>query len=171
MIVEEKNEDNIDADGVSWGHYVDKGMPTNASLGTDSLGSCFAFIRIDKDIGKVFFAHVSSDGENDTLLNKDFKKTTDLTTPADKEIQFLYVKGSAPNDNTNRRINKLKEKYGGNIYHKKDYGGVALSPFKKSDVKIKITHCKTITASNEEQYKNKTEQAKQWPEYHGLEEM
>lgn len=170
MVVEQKSENSVNAFGVSWGHYSENQMPVTVSLGTDSLGSCFAFIRVDKDAESVIFAHVSSDGETDTLLNRNFA-VSGLLTPANKEIQYLYVKGKEPNDNTERRIKSLKDKYGGAVYQKADYAGVALSPFKKADGKIVITHCKSITASNNNTYVTNTETAKLWAGTHGLESM
>ena len=113
MNVHESNEEQVlDVYGVAWGHYVDKDMPTQ-HLGTDSLGSCFAFIRIDKKNEKVFFAHVSNDGEKDWLIHQNFE-TSPTFPPLGEEIQYLYVKGSQPNPHTTDiRINELKEKYGG----------------------------------------------------------
>lgn len=169
MIVEQKHGDSVNSYGVSWGHYVEKDMPVE-TLGTDSLGSCFAFIRIDKDAGKVFFAHVSNDGETETLLNRNFTTSAPLA-PSDKEIQFLYVKGSDPSVSTIARIAKLRNKYRGETYHKTDYAGVTLSAFKKADVKIVITHCKKIDASNNDEYKMKTDAAMWWLSDHGLEKM
>jgi len=170
MLVEQKSKETVDAFGVSWGHYVENQMPVTVSLGTDSLGSCFAFIRIDKNAETVIFAHVSSDGETGTLRGRDFP-VSGLLTPANKEIQYLYVKGTDPNANTERRVKSLKDKYGGGIYQKAGYAGVALSPFKKADGKIVITHCKTITASNNATYVANTETAKIWAGTHKLVQM
>ncbi|VVS95100.1 hypothetical protein [Desulfoluna spongiiphila] len=141
-------------DGVSMGHYVMRSLPSG-DLGTDSLGSCFAFIYITqkKQASYVLMAHVATDGDEKWL------RDLNLSQGSDDEL-FIMVTGKGPNKNTEARMARLQNAYHIPKEHIKSnqdkVGGVMVGSVKADTKTVIITSCSGIKARDAADYKAKT---------------
>ena len=88
---------------VPWGFYAGFTSHVPLKLGTDCMNSCFAYISSYGQGRKVFFAHVSSDGEADHIVSM-------LTDPSAEDRKLLAcaaVVGQNPQQTTLNRIQKI----------------------------------------------------------------
>lgn len=144
-------------DGVAMGHYVMRSLPSG-DLGTDSMGSCFAFIYITqkKQASYVLMAHVATDGDEKWLRDLNLSQGS-------KDELFFMVTGKGPNKNTDERIGRLQKMYNvpkEQIRSNRDkVGGVMINSVKADTKKVVITSYTGIKATDVVNYKAKTKDA------------
>lgn len=98
------NETVQDVFGVSMGYFAERSYANNALIGTNSLGSCFAFVKVNETTQTIYLAHVATDGETKGLLEQ----------AVEANCSYFYVTGEQPNPNsTQKRIDNLKKHFGG----------------------------------------------------------
>ncbi|MFO0762404.1 MAG: hypothetical protein U0359_38550 [Byssovorax sp.] len=105
----------VDGFVVPWGYYYYGHWDHNTrQLATASLGSCFAAICHHLESNKIFFAHVSNDGETDSIVS-----AIQRINPARDGYTCVIVMGMDPNNlSTLLRINKIltAAQYGFHIF-------------------------------------------------------
>lgn len=152
-----KTDERPQCTGVSWGHFSMK-SGLNEDIGTSSLGSCFAFVVLDKGKDEVFFAHVSNDTETDWIISHLIKPPTNFQKKLNWVPQYYAFKGKEPEETTKTRIDRI-DKYLGHNYLKQGHAKTGAVILQGSNWREKPTFfiVHDITPFNSENYKAKNE--------------
>ncbi|APR86536.1 Hypothetical protein A7982_11885 [Minicystis rosea] len=110
-----KSKSGVTGFVVPWGYYYyNHGNDHTREMATDAMNSCFAVICSYDRGKKVFFAHVSSDGEAAHIV----KAIKRVNPSRDDNYTCIIVLGQTPQSTTLKRVNTIlaEAQYGFHVY-------------------------------------------------------
>lgn len=148
------SQKGLNAHAVPWGYYYyNNGNERTRVMGTEALNSCIAVICNYNRGEKVFFAHVSNDGEADHVVTA-IKRVNPERSAA---YTCILVLGVNPQKTTLRRANKIMKaaNYGFHVFQSKqgavsydsvtgelDFGARVLAVYEKTKAAMGFGHDK-----------------------------